>query len=391
MRRSAVDADARAGARRGPRPAAPPRDAGARRRRDLRHRRRPAGRRGLAVVVADVLDRLGHGPLAVRSSALDEDGAQASWAGVLETVLGATGPDAVADAVRTCVASIAGPRAQAYRGRLCRPGVGGGSVIVQPLVPADCAGVLFTRHPVTGAEETVISAARGLGDAVVGGTVGVDTLTVRDGHVEVVAGDQATRLDVRDGRLVRSPVAAPDRTRPCLPPQQALELAALGDAVAGLLGGPQDLEWAVAQDRVWLLQARPVTARPHRGDGTGIPPDTHPRAGHGTLLGTGVPASPGVATGTVRVVQDPADPAGFGAGDVLVCATTSPAWTPLLAVAGAVVTETGGLLAHAAIVAREFGIPAVVSVPDATTSLVGGVTVRVDGRRGTIEAAPPLP
>ena len=343
----------------------------------------------LRVAVADVLGRLGGGPVAVRSSAPDEDGSLASWAGVLETVLGAGSPDAVADAVRTCVASFTGQRAEAYRARLGRPASGAGSVLVQALVPADCAGVLFTRHPVTGADETVIAAARGLGESVVAGGAGVDTLTVRGPRVEVVPGDQATRLDVRDGALVRSPVTASDRSRPCLTPRRALELAALGDAVAELLGGPQDVEWAVADGRVWLLQARPVTARPREGDGGGIRPDGDPRAPSGELLGTGVPASPGVATGTVRVVRDPGDHAGFGAGDVLVCATTSPAWTPLLAVAGAVVTETGGILAHAAIVAREFGIPAVVSVADATTRLVDGVAVRVDGRRGTIEALPP--
>ena len=263
-------------------------------------------------------------------------------------------------------------------------------MLVQALVPADCAGVLFTRHPVTGADETLIAAARGLGESVVAGGVGVDTVTVRGPHVEVVAGDQATRLDVRDGALVRSPVTASDRADPCLTPRRARELAALGDAVADLLGAPQDVEWAVAHDRLWLLQARPVTARPDGGDGAGIRPVADPRATPGALLGTGVPASPGVATGPVRVVRDPGDHGGFGAGDVLVCATTSPAWTPLLAVAGAVVTETGGLLAHAAIVAREFGIPAVVSVADATTRLVDGVAVRVDGRRGTIEALPPL-
>ena len=308
---------------------------------------------------------------------------------MLETVVGAGSPDAVADAVRTCVASFTGQRAEAYRARLGRPASGSGSVLVQALVPADCAGVLFTRHPVTGADETVIAAARGLGESVVAGGVGVDTLTVRGPRVEVVPGDQATRLDVRDGALVRSPVTASDRSRPCLTPRRALELAALGDAVGELLGSPQDVEWAVADDRVWLLQARPVTARPRQGDDGGIRPDD-PRAPSGALLGTGVPASPGVATGTVRVVRDPGDHPEFGAGDVLVCATTSPAWTPLLAVAGAVVTETGGILAHAAIVAREFGIPAVVSVADATTRLADGVAVRVDGRRGTIEALPPL-
>ena len=331
------------------------------------------------------------GPVAVRSSAADEDGSTASWAGVLETVVGAGSPDAVADAVRTCVASFTGPRAEAYRARLGRPASASGSVLVQALVPADCAGVLFTRHPVTGADETVIAAARGLGDSVVAGGVGVDTLTVRG----------ATRRGRRrrpghpPRRARRWPRAEPGggvRPHPSLPDAPPGPRAGLPGRRGGRAPGrSQDVEWAVADERVWLLQARPVTAGPRGGDGSGIRPVADPRATHGALLGTGVPRARGSPRARSASCTTPVTTRRFGAGDVLVCATTSPAWTPLLAVAGAVVTETGGLLAHAAIVAREFGIPAVVSVTDATTRLVDGVLVRVDGRRGTIEALPPQP
>ena len=338
----------------------------------------------LGAVVAGVLDRLGGGPVAVRSSATDEDGAAASWAGVLETVLGVEGPHAVTDAVRACVASTAAAAAAAYRRRLGRPPATATAVLVQSLVVADTAGVLFTRHPVTGADESVIAAAWGLGASVVSGCVEPDTVTVRGDDVALVVGDKATRLDLRDGRLLRADVPAHERAAACLTSEQARRLAGLGAEVAALLGGPQDIEWAVADDRVWVLQARPVTtgapARPSTPRGDGDDGST-PRP-----LATGVPASPGVVTGTVRVLHDPSEP--VRRGDVLVCETTSPAWTHHLSLAGAVVTETGNLLAHAAIVAREFGIPAVVSVTGATTVLVEGSTVTVDGWRGTIEGAP---
>jgi pyruvate, water dikinase len=102
------------------------------------------------------------------------------------------------------------------------------------------------------------------------------------------------------------------------------------------------------------------------------------------VLLTGTPASPGRASGTAKVIAGLDDFDQFVAGDVLVCRTTSPAWTPLLARAAAVVTETGGVLAHAAVVAREFGIPAVVAAADAMTVLAGRGQVVVDGTRGEV-------
>jgi pyruvate, water dikinase len=342
----------------------------------------------LAAVVTVVLDRLGGGPLAVRSSTTDEDGTAASWAGVLDTVLGVTGAEAVTDAVRACVASSTAPPAHAYRRRLNRPSATATPVLVQSLVAADTAGVLFTRHPVTGADEVVIAAAWGLGTSVVEGSVEPDTVLVGGTEVAVAVGEKATRLDARDGRLERTAVPDGDRRRPCLTTEQARRLGAMGSEVADLLGGPQDVEWAVADGDLWLLQARPVTAasRPDRRRArlTAAAPASARRP-----LASGVAASPGVATGTVRVLRDPS--ATMEAGDVLVCATTSPAWTHHLAVASAVVTETGNLLSHAAIVAREFGIPAVVSVTAATTLLVDGSTVTVDGSQGTVEDHSPSP
>ncbi|PZF80292.1 PEP/pyruvate-binding domain-containing protein [Jiangella anatolica] len=283
--------------------------------------------------------------VAVRSSAADEDTAHASAAGQYETVLGVRGAAAVTKAVRTCWASAHSDRAVAYRdGAAAAPM----AVIVQRLVEADVSGVLFTG------DDVVIEASWGLGAGVVGGTVTPDAYRVG-----------------ADGVVTRA--ATHQRGRPVLDDGTANALARLGRRVEALLGGPQDVEWAIAGGELWLLQARPVTV---------APPPPAPAATVAALTGT--PASRGVATGPARVIDGPD---GFGrvrAGDMLVCRFTDPAWTPLLRVAAGVVTETGGALSHAAIVARERRIPAVVGVDGATTRIRDGATITVDGAAGTV-------
>ncbi|WP_125777293.1 PEP/pyruvate-binding domain-containing protein [Antribacter gilvus] len=339
---------------------------------------RPGDRPGVALAglpeplgdaLARGLRRLGDIPVAVRSSASDEDAASASTAGQYESVLGVIGRDQVARAVRQVWASLGSARATAYRGALA--GTPAMAVLVQPLIDADASGVMFTPSADDGA--TVIESAWGLGPSVVGGTVTPDTCRVgRDGSVTIVVADKRTFVG-RDGPR---PVPAADRERPSLGVTTAVQLARLGEQVAEVLGGQQDVEWAVAGGRAWILQARPVTA--------GIPPapDDVRFAPPGALTGT--PGSAGWASGPARVVRGPADFPRVRPGDVLVCLFTDPAWTPLLRVAAAVVTQTGGMLSHAAIVARERRIPAVLGVPDVTTRIHDGDRVTVDGATGVV-------
>lgn len=304
--------------------------------------------------LAPALEALGGGPFAVRSSAPVEDGPDASFAGQFATVLDVRADD-VREAVYEVAASAARPIVASYaerRGRLVSPPGGRLPVLIQPMVDAVAAGVLTTRHPVTGAQETVVEAVAGTGRRIVDGGVEPDRWTVPRGATEPAATTDALLDASTLARLVR-----------------------VGDAVERLLGGPQDVEWALAADgTLAVLQARPMTALRAR---------THPRDEGPSSL-TGTPASPGRATGTARTVRDLDDAARLRPGDVLVCRATSPAWTPLLARAAAVVTETGGILAHAAIVAREFGVPAVTSVPDAMAAIPDGADVTVDGAAGTV-------
>lgn len=337
------------------------------------------------------LARLGDAPAAVRSSARGEDGSDASAAGQHETVLAVRGADAVLDAVRACRASLWSPRARAYREATRRPGNEPAmAVLVQRLVDADAAGVAFTPGEPGG--DVVLEAAWGLGIGVVGGTVTPDAYRVRaDGAVTCTVGDKRTRVDRAGASTVTRDVPVVDRTRRTLDDATARRVAALARHAADVLGGPQDVEWAVADGTPWVLQARPVTAplplQPPPGDAVRPPIDpanTPDRPLH--LVGT--PGSRGVATGPACVVRGPDDFARVRPGDVLVCPWTDPAWTPLLNVVAGVVTETGGVLSHAAIVARERGVPAVLGVADATHLVRDGTLLTLDGAAGTVARHP---
>ncbi len=194
--------------------------------------------------------------------------------------------------------------------------------------------------------------------------------------VRVTVGAKQTRLDLREHGLTRSPVAEPDRARGCVTPDEVARLVALGRRCEKIFGGAQDVEWAVRDDRICLLQSRPVTA-------LGAPAAPSGR-GPARPLVAGVPCGPGQARGLARLVRSVADFSRVRRGDILVCRTTDPAWTPLFRLAAAVVTETGGVLSHAAIVAREFGIPAVVGAAGAMASLTEGAPVTVHGTAGTV-------
>lgn len=202
----------------------------------------------LAGAVAEAVTALGDRPVAVRSSAVAEDLAEASYAGQYDTVLGARGTEEVAEAVRRCCASTRSARVAVYGDAETAPAAM--AVLIQPLVESDAAGVAFTANPVTGArDDTLVSAVRGLGDRLVSGEASSDEWVVRAGEAVCVT----------------CPEGAIDEA-------VAREIAALADRVEADAGEPQDIEWARADGQVHLLQARPITALP-------TPPEIDPPPG----------------------------------------------------------------------------------------------------------------
>ncbi|MBK7820390.1 MAG: pyruvate, water dikinase [Tessaracoccus sp.] len=219
----------------------------------------------LRTLVAEAYEHLGGGPVAVRSSATAEDLAEASFAGQQDTYLGVTGIDAVLDAMRRCWASLWTDRAVDYRHQQGIEDDGLAlAVVVQAMVRADTAGVLFTRNPVTGDDTSMlVSGSYGLGESVVGALVTPDTFTLSRKPVAVLAreiGGKETRIDpMPDGGTVTSVVPAADRARASLADEQLQRLVELGERVEQHYGAGQDIEWAFVGDDLFLLQARPIT------------------------------------------------------------------------------------------------------------------------------------
>ena len=331
--------------------------------------------------------------VAVRSSATAEDTVSASFAGMNETLLNVRGATSLLAAVRECWSSLFGARTIYYR---ARKGFAQAemdiAVVVQRQVEATRAGVMFTIDPATGSEDhLVIEGAFGLGESVVSGAVSPDRYVVskeglalekreiRRKEIEIVAAG--------DGGTLTRNLAPGEADRPVLSDEEARQIAALGLRIEAHYGAPQDTEWAIdAAGKVWMLQARPVTS-------VGEESRSGPGGEVGRELVKGLGAAPGFAAGPVRVIGSRADAAELAEGEVLVTHMTAPDWVPLMRKAAAIVTDSGGMTCHAAIVSRELGIPCVVGTVSATTTLHDGELVSVDAGSGVVSegatAAPP--
>ncbi|MGI5132835.1 phosphoenolpyruvate synthase [Pseudonocardia sp. CA-107938] len=314
--------------------------------------------------------------VAVRSSAVGEDGADDSFAGMNATFTNVRGEAELIRRVVDCWASGFGSRVVAYRagrGSTAEPAV---AVVVQVMVPSERAGVAFTAHPVTGRTDVVVvEAALGQGEVVVSGSVQPDTY-----ELSAAAGTplRSMRIGDQTHQIVRGPDGAdvtvdlgPDQRRArVLDDAQVGAVARLALQVQEHYGVPQDVEWALQGGTLWLVQARPITTL-GRSD---------------RALVAGLPAAPGRAGGAVRVLTAPEQGGQLRAGEVLVAPMTNPDWLPTIRRAAALVTDSGGTTCHAAIVARELRVPCVVGTHDATTVLHDGQVVTVDGSTGEVTA-----
>jgi pyruvate,water dikinase len=202
------------------------------------------------------------GPLAVRSSAIGEDGASASFAGQHTTVLNARTPAAVFDAVVSVYESARSPSALAYRRRMGIHSQPRMAVVLQQLVLAECAGILFTRHPLSGADERVIEGSFGLGEAVVSGLVTPDRFRLARGGavLERCLGEKDIAIEwAPDGGTREVDIDPARAAQLCLTDAQLGELEALAAACEAAFPGPHDIEWAFAKGKLYLLQRRAIT------------------------------------------------------------------------------------------------------------------------------------
>jgi len=341
--------------------------------------------------------------LAVRSSATAEDLPNASFAGQHESFLNVSGEAALIEACRRCFASIFTDRAIGYR-------IDNGfdhfkvalSVAVMRMVRSDVgsSGVIFTLDTESGFRDVVfVTGGYGLGENIVQGRIDPDEFyvhkpTYRKGFRTVLSrrlGGKQLRMTysrrgsgARNGRVARG-----ERERFCISDAEVLQLAGYAIAIEdhySLKAGrptPMDVEWAKdGQDgELYIVQARPETVASRKAPRT---VQTFTIKGHGEPLVTGRSVGEKIAAGAVRVISSAHELETFRPGDVLVSESTSPDWQPVMKTAAAIVTNRGGRTCHAAIVARELGVPAVVGAGSATSALKTGDVVTVSCAEGDI-------
>jgi len=330
--------------------------------------------------------------VAVRSSATAEDLAEASFAGQQETYLDVKGEDEVVKKVVKCWSSLFTPRAIFYREqRGFRHEDVLISVGVQMMVDAKSAGVMFTLNPVTGdRSQIVIESSWGLGESVVSGSVTPDEFIVDKETLRIIERriSEKTVERIRDpktGTVVEVEVPPERRKAPSLTDKEVVRLAELGKLIEAHYGRPQDIEWAIDKnlpfpDNVFILQSRPETVWSIREAEEPVK-----RREVGRVVLKGLPASPGVYGGVAKVVMSIEEANRMiENGDILVTKMTNPDWVPYMRLAGAIVTDEGGVTCHAAIVSRELGIPCIVGAGNATKVLKTGCEYTVDARAGVV-------
>jgi pyruvate,water dikinase len=326
--------------------------------------------------------------VAVRSSATAEDTASTSFAGMNETYTNVCGAHELVERIVDCWASLWSPRVVAYRATHALADEPAIAVVVQRMVDARTSGVMFTADPASGdRDRVVIEAAFGLGEVVVGGQVEPDTYVVSKHGPRIVQehiGTKATKI-VRgaDGHDDRVDVPADEQARRALDENALMALAHTAIELERLYGAPQDVEFAIDEHGIWIVQSRPITTL---GDVVESPAAEAP----GTVLVTGLAAAPGVAVGPVRILHSPEEGKRLITGEVLVAPMTNPDWVPTMRRAAALVTDRGGVTCHAAIVGRELHLPTVVATRTATSVLRDGEVVTVDGAAGEVREGEPV-
>ncbi len=336
---------------------------------------------------------------AVRSSATAEDLPDASFAGQQETFLNVVGIDNVLDAMKHVFASLYNDRAISYR---VHKGFTHSEVAlsagVQRMVRSDlgAAGVMFTIDTESGFQDVVfITSSYGLGETVVQGAVNPDEFYVHkpmlaQGKLPIIRKNIGSKLikmeftgEAKAGRSVRTvDVPIEQRNRYSLTDAEIAELATYAVIIEKHYARPMDIEWGKdgRDGKLYILQARPETVKSQQKHG-----DAQQRfklKGTGTVLASGRAIGQKIGAGPVRVINDPEEMERVQPGDVLVADMTDPNWEPVMKRASAIVTNRGGRTCHAAIIARELGVPAVVGCGDATDVLKDGTLVTVSCAEG---------
>jgi len=310
----------------------------------------------------------------------------ASFAGQQETFLNIKGKNDVVEAVRKCWASLFTARAVYYRKKQGfeteKVGI---AVVIQKMIDSEAAGILFTAEPTGDTTKMVIEAGYGLGEAVVSGSITPDTYTIEKSTFKIVE----KKIAKQEWSIERAGRGNEKREVPKIKQmKQKIEdkfivnLAKMGRQIENHYKKPMDIEWAMQEKQLYIVQARPITT-------LGMKEKTEKSKSkiietNAEIIGKGLRASPGIASGKAVIIPDAKDADKVNKGDIIVTEMTSPDWVPIMEKSKAIITEEGGETCHAAIVSRELGIPCIVGMENAMQKIKNGEIVTVDGFNGIV-------
>jgi pyruvate, water dikinase len=325
----------------------------------------------------------GHEPpfVAVRSSATTEDLDDASFAGQQESFLNVKGNKDLLLKVRDCFSSLFTARAIYYRDK---KGFDHGkaylAVVIQKMIDSEKSGVIFSQNPLKGDGSILIEAVWGLGEGIVSGKIKPDQYIVAQGedfNVLKTSVNNKKIAIVRNSSGQNSPVKLTEEKgkKQVLSSYEIKILSQYAMKLEEHYAKPQDIEFAIAGSDIFIVQSRPITTKAAESGGAEL---------SGDVLVSGLGASPGVASGSVKIILDLKDLSSVKKGDVLVTEMTNPDMVVAMQRSAGIVTNEGGATSHAAIVSREMGIPAVVGTGNATEKLKEEEEVTVDGNNGKV-------
>lgn len=324
-------------------------------------------------------------PVAVRSSATAEDLPDASFAGQQETYLNVVGWNDVVKSTQECWASLFGARAIYYREQQgfdhFKVGI---AVPVQLMVQSETSGIMFTVNPLTyNKDEISIEAAYGLGQTVVSGEITPDQYLVSKTGFKILKKNivpQTWQL-TKKGRIK---ISRDHQKAQKLKDKHIVKLAQIGKQLEDHYNHPQDIEWGMADNKIYIVQTRPITTLNKKITPISAQEDSNDVISIDKVLFEGMPASPGYGSGKVRIIKTAKEINKVKQGEILVTEMTNPDFVPAMRRASAIVTDKGGATSHAAIVSRELGIPAIVGTSVATSMLKNGEVVTVNGYKGKV-------
>ncbi len=337
-----------------------------------------------------ILDKSREVFIAVRSSATAEDLAEASFAGQNETYLNVKGQEMLLQKVKECWASLFGARSIYYRTEQKFDHVKVAlSAVVQKMVESEVSGIMFSVDPVSqDLSSLIIEAGFGLGEAIVSGSITPDTYYVDKNTMAIKSKKVAEQKKmivkaVTGDEWVEVPASQWKAQK--LSDSNIIELAKIGKNIETHYGKPQDMEWAMENNKLFIVQSRAITTL--KKTSTEINSTTSVSTvdvSNAKVLTKGLNPSPGIVSGKVCLILDLKELYKIKKGEILVTRMTTPDFVPAMKRAAGIITDAGGITCHAAIVSRELGVPCIVGTGNATTVLKEGMEVTVDANTGMV-------